>query len=166
MKKKQQDTPLAITPPISAEIDPPESFAVTDEASANWVVRKIIGARAYARHVKEWARRELRRAEREEEFFLHAYGRQLEDWAQAQIAQGRRKSIKLPAGTVGYRADPPRLDVLDDRKLIEWCRSSLPTALKIETHILKQHIKDHFTITGEIPDGVTITEGGQRFYVR
>ena len=156
----------AIIPPLSAEVAPRDTFVVNDAMSANWLVRKIVETRAYAKHVKEWARNELRRAEREEMFFLHHYGRQLEDWARQQIASGRRKSVKLPAGTIGFRSSPPRLDVLDDKKLIEWCRSSLPTALKIETHILKQHIKDHFTITGEVPDGATITGGGQRFYVR
>ncbi len=156
----------AITSPISAEIEPPESFAVTDAVSANWVVRKIIEARAYAKHVKEWAEGELRRAEREEEFFLHAYGRQLEDWARAEIAKGRRKSVKLPAGTLGFRTDPPKLDVMDETMLIAWCKQSLPTALRIETHIFKQHVKDHFTITGECPDGASISGGGQRFYVR
>lgn len=163
---KKHTDPSSIKPPISAEVDPPDTFVVIDEASANWVVRKIIEARAYARHVKEWAQGELRRAEREEQFFLHAYGRQLEDWARALITKGGRKSLKLPAGTIGYRTDPPRLDVLDEQKLIEWCRTALPTALKIETHIFKQHIKDHFTITGECPDGAAITEGGQRFFVR
>jgi hypothetical protein len=156
----------AITPRLSAEVEPPDTFVVDDAISANWLVRKIVEARAYAKHVKQWAEGELRRAQREEQFFLERYGQQLEAWARQQIANGRRKSVKLPAGTMGFRSNPPRLDVLDDKKLIEWCRSSLPTALKIETHILKQHIKDHFTITGEIPDGATITGGGQRFYVR
>ncbi len=156
----------AITSPISAEIESPESFAVTDAVSANWVIRKIIEARTYAKHVKEWAEGELRRAEREEEFFLHAYGRQLEDWARAEITNGRRKSVKLPAGTLGFRTDPPKLDVLDEAKLVAWCRTALPTALRIETHILKQHVKDHVVITGECPDGTAISGGGQRFYVR
>ncbi len=156
----------AITSPTSAEIEPPESFAVTDGVSANWAVRKIIEARAYAKHVKEWAGGELRRAEREEEFFLHAYGRQLEDWARAEITKGRRKSVKLPAGTLGFRTEPPKLDVMDETKLIAWCLTTLPTALRIETHIFKQHVKDHFTITGECPDGASISGGGQRFYVR
>ncbi len=156
----------AIVAPVSAECDVPETFAVDDAASANWLVRKIVETRAYAKHVKEWADGELRRAEREELFFLHRYGRQLEDWARAEIAKSRRKSIKLPAGIVGFRTEPPKLDVLDEAKLVAWCRTTLPTALRIETHILKQHVKDHVVITGECPDGTAISGGGQRFYVR
>jgi hypothetical protein len=156
----------AIVAPVSAECDVPETFAVDDAASANWLVRKIVETRAYAKHVKEWADGELRRAEREELFFLHRYGRQLEDWARAEIAKSRRKSIKLPGGTVGFRTEPPKLDVIDEAKLVAWCRTTLPTALRIETHVLKQPVKDHVVITGECPDGTAISGGGQRFYVR
>jgi hypothetical protein len=156
----------AIAAPISAERDPPDSFAVVDAASANWVARKIIEARAYAKHVKAWAEGELKRAQREEEFFLHLYGRQLEDWAQSQIKRSRRKSVKLPAGTLGFRTAPLKLDVRDEQRLIAWCRTTLPAALKIKTLVLKQQIKDHVVSTGECPDGAEIIAGGERFYVR
>jgi hypothetical protein len=152
--------------PVSAEIEPPETFAVNDAASANWVVRKIIEARNYAKHVKEWAELEVRRAQREEQFFLGQYGHQLEAWASSQITSGRRKCVKLPGGTVGFRTAPPKLDVTDETKLIAWCRATLPGALKIETHVLKSLVKDHVQQTGEYPDGTTITGGGQRFYIR
>jgi hypothetical protein len=60
----------AIIPPLSAEVAPPDTFVVNDAMSANWLLRKIVEARAYAKHVKEWANGELRRAEREEMFFI------------------------------------------------------------------------------------------------
>ncbi len=157
---------ITLAAPVSAEIDPPEAFQVDNEASANWVVRKIIEARSYAKHVKAWAKGELKRAEREEEFFLHLYGRQLEDWAQAQIKRSRRKSIKLPAGTLGFRTAPLKLEVRDEQRLIAWCRTKLPTALKIRTLVLKQQVKDHVVSTGECPDGAETVAGGDRFYVR
>lgn len=159
-------TTTAIAAPISARTDPPESFQVTDAASANWVARKIIEARTYAKHVKSWAEGELKRAEREEAFFLHLYGRQLEEWARLQIKRNRRKSVKLPAGTLGFRTAPLKLDVRDEQRLIAWCRKMLPTALQIKTHIMKQQVKDHAACTGECPDGAEIVAGGERFYVR
>lgn len=162
--KRSETTALA--QPISAESDPPEAFAIEDAASANWLVRKITEARAYARHVKEWAQAEVLRAEREEQFFLHRYGHQLEAWARQQIAQSRRKCVKLPGGTVGFRSEPPKLDVRDEQRLIVWCQRSLPDALRVETHVLKSLIKDHVRATGECPDGAEIVGGGQRFYVK
>jgi hypothetical protein len=156
----------SMTSPTSAECEPPETFAVEDAASANWVVRKIIEARNYAKHVKSWAEAEVRRAEREEQLFLYHYGHQLETWARSQIAVGRRKCIKLPAGTIGFRTEPPKLEVADEAKVITWCRQALPDALRIETHVLKSLVKDHVQQTGEIPDGANVTVAGQRFYVR
>jgi hypothetical protein len=58
----------------------PERFAVRDEASANWVVRRVVEARTYAERVKAWAEREQRRARREERFFLHRFGAELDRW--------------------------------------------------------------------------------------
>jgi hypothetical protein len=159
-------TTTAIAAPISADSDPPQAFEVIDAASANWVVRKITEARTYAKHVKAWAEDEVIRAQREEEFFLFRYGQQLERWARSQIKSSRRKSIKLPAGTLGFRTEPMKLDVRDELRLIGWCRKTLPAALRIETHVLKQIVKDHFTSTGECPDGAEIVSGQERFYLK
>src|SRR5687768_14177659 len=73
----------------------PDGFGVRDGQTANWVVRKIVEARAYAVHVQEWAAREIRRAQGDEKFFLHRYGHQLEEWARRQLEaeDGRRKSV-------------------------------------------------------------------------
>lgn len=156
----------AVDPSVAHDLAPPDTFSVHDSASANWLVRKIAEARAYAKHVKTWADAEVRRAEREEEFFLHHYGHQLEAWARDQIDTKRRKSLKLPAGTVGYRTVPPKLDVTDERKLIGWCRKSLPEALRVETHVVRSLVKEHLEQTGEVPDGAAVAVGGERFYVR
>ena len=92
---ESRDEPQEETPQV------PESFCVRDVATAAWVVRKVVEARAYAARVREWAAAELRRAQREEVF----YGHQLEQWARREVeaASGRRKSVNLPSGTVGFR---------------------------------------------------------------
>src|SRR4051812_34057237 len=56
----------------------PERFAVTDEASANWLVRKVLEARRYAERVEAWAAAEMRRARRDEAFLLGRFGSDLE----------------------------------------------------------------------------------------
>lgn len=156
----------AITAPVSAESAPPDTFTVDDAASANWLVRKIVEARAYAKHVKLWADGEVKRAQNEERFFIQRYGRQLEAWARSEISAARRKCVKLPAGTVGYRTEPRKLDVMDEQKLIDWCRKALPDALRVETHVLKSVMKEHVKETGECPDGADIGGGQQRFYIK
>ena len=66
---------------------PDDGFVVRDASSANWVVRKIVEARAYAQRVKAWAELEQRRAQREEDVLLRRFGVELEAWARQQIAQ-------------------------------------------------------------------------------
>jgi hypothetical protein len=101
--------------------DPPDdTFTVTDEQSANWVVRRIIAARTYAQHVKAWAEGELRRAEREEQFFWLRFGPQLKNWTANELARMKikRKSLKLPAGMIGFKTLGPKLVVLNEEKLM------------------------------------------------
>lgn len=171
----------------------PETFTVRDQHSANWVVRRIIECRSYADRVTEWAATEMRRAEREEQFFWFRYGTQLEKWAAAEIQKfnGRRKSVAVPAGTLGFRREPARLVVIDDNRLLVWCRSHLPQALKVsveaggddaqqllrwqQSHcpgtrcteqVVKNVLQDHFRSAGEIPDGADRVAGGEKFYVK
>lgn len=144
----------------------PEGFSVHDEATANWVIRKILEARAYAAHVNAWAALELRRAEREERFFLERFGPQLEAWARERLAHARRKSLRLPAGAIGFRTAPPHLSVTDEAKLIHWCKANLPLAIVVREHVLKTPIKRHIQTTGECPDGADVIGGGERFYVK
>ena len=146
--------------------DVPTAFEIDSDVSANWLVRKIVEARAYAQQVKAWADLEVRRAERDERFFMQRFGAQLESWARGQIALRRGKSIKLPAGTIGFRTESAKLSIVNDERLITWCERCLPGALRIETRIVKTTVNEHFDQTGECPEGVEIVGGGQRFYVR
>ena len=86
MKEQKGESQIV---PLSPE--PDQRFEVTDENSANWVVRKIIESGTYVRRVKSWADMEIRRAQREEAFFRQRFGPQLEAWLQQQLAGARRK---------------------------------------------------------------------------
>jgi hypothetical protein len=152
--------------PSNREAQTSEPFSVHDAKSANWVVRKVMETRAYAQHVKEWAEAEMRRADQEERFYLHRYGHQLQAWLKSQLNSGRRKCVKLPAGTLGFRNEPIKLDVVDEKSLVGWCQKSLPGALCTQVRVLKSLVKDHFRKTGELPDGMITTGGCERFYVR
>lgn len=158
-----------------------EAFTIRDEASANWLVRKIKEARAYAEHVKAWAEHELRRAHREEKFFLTRYGPQLQTWLEQRIKDSSsRRSIKLPAGTVALRSDPGQVVVESHAQLVAWCEEHLVdavlmkmfvkgrNALQIEAWIresqiegevtkgvLKAAVNNHFKVSGELPAGTS-----------
>ena len=144
----------------------PDTSEIEDVSSANSVVRKIVEARAYARHVKKWAEAELRRAEREEQFFFRNYCDQLEEWTRGELAKDRRrKSIRLPAGTVGFRIEPKKLALKDDKKLMAWCRRYLPNALVNRTLIVRDVLTNYIRKSGKCPDGAAITGGKLRLYI-
>ena len=153
---------------IDAAPGMPEAFHVHDAATANWVVRKIIEARQYAKRVEEWAAAERRRAEREERFFMFRFGAQLEQWARAQIEAGsnRRKSICLPAGRIGLRTPPPRLGIVDEVRLLSWCRANLPAAVIVTERVSRQALHDHVKATGECPDGTEVPSAIDVLFIR
>lgn len=173
----------------------PQSFAITDQKSANWVVRRIAEARSYARDVQEWAQVESLRAQREEQFFLWRFGAQLEEFARAGVEQLHgRKSLKLPAGTVGFRAQPLRVHIHNEEQALEWARTNCPAAVRLTVEmppldaeslrvwrewfssevsgarvterLSKTEISRHFEATGEMPDGGALDGGTDKFYVK
>ena len=146
----------------------PESFCVKDEATANWVVRKITEARAYAQHVKQWAEKEICRAEHEEEFFMARFESELSKWATKEIGKfkGKRKSLNLPAGSVGFRSCAPKLVIDDEVAVLSWARKSCPAAIATVEHVSKSEVKEHLEQTGEVPDGAHVEPASERFYVR
>lgn len=148
----------AVTNPVDADVDievlkvVPTQFEIVDAKTANWLVRKVIEARQYAQRVKEWAELEQRRAEREEQTLLFLFGRQLQGWVRAEIASGRKKSVGLPAGTVGFRKVNASLHVDDESAVLLWCKKNCPTAVVRVEKLSRSVLSDHFKATGEIPD--------------
>jgi hypothetical protein len=159
MTTETDDAPL--------EVQVPMAFEVRDQATANWVVRKIVQARQYADRVDAWAAAEIRRAKGEEAFLLRRFGAQLEQWTKQQLNPGYgRRSVPLPAGVVGFRHEPPHLHILDQTKLLTWCRCNLPTAIKVIETVNKTPLLEHLTETGECPNGTELIGGGDKFFVK
>ncbi len=146
----------------------PKNFAVVDLRSANWVIRKIHDARAYAEAVKEWAEAEARRAQAEEDGLLTMFGPGLRAVLEAEIerAKGRRKSVNLPAGTMGLRAEPQRLRVEDEAAALEWARKHCPDAIRVTERISRTALNQHFASTGQTPSGCALQDGAERFFIR
>lgn len=138
---------------ILGEVD--ARFSVRDEKSAAWVVRKIIEERTHRQRVADWYEAETRRSERREQFLLYRFGSELSNWTRRQLEQhnGKRRSIHLPSGVVGFRTEPNRIVVTDERKLLDWCQKHLRSAVKVVESVLKSEISAHLKQTGECPDG-------------
>ncbi|HEV7299623.1 MAG TPA: hypothetical protein VGN72_09685 [Tepidisphaeraceae bacterium] len=171
-----------------------DGFCVCDEATASWVVRRIVEARAHAQRVEAWAHRELRRAERDERWLMGQFGPQLEAWLRDELRRrggGGARSVALPAGTVGLRRRPPTLDVVDEPAARAWCERHLRDALRVTveaegvaagelarwhrrfrddarltTRLMRQPFQRYVAETGDLPDGATLTVAEDRLYVK
>jgi hypothetical protein len=187
-----EETEIQSANVIPQELPAPEEFRVRDERTANWLVRKIVDARAYADRVESWAAAEIRRAQHEERWLLDRYGSQLRDWLETELAArgGRRRSVKLPAGKVGLRTRPPTLVTTDDVALMHWCRRHLPEALRMRIdargqaadlldsvirergmdlhcrqEVMLTQVRKVLEATGELPPGTELTERQEQLYI-
>lgn len=145
-----------------------EGFRVQDQATANWVARKIVEARLHRERVKAWCEREVRRSEQLEERFWYLYGSQLREWAASELRRlgGRRKSLDLPDARVGWRAEAMRVIVDDESAALEWATSTCPAAIVVTRRISRSAIKSHFESKGECPTGARVEPAGEKFYLR
>jgi hypothetical protein len=153
---------------VAAALAVPERFEVRDRDAAEWLVRKLIEAEAHIKQVRQQADRELRRTERERDFLLMRYGPQLERWTRLQVdqTQGRRKSVLLLSGTVGFRRIPAKLVVDDAMKAIAWARQHCLQAVVVTEKLNKTSLAEHVHETGELPDGARIQSASERFYAK
>lgn len=151
------------------EPEVPATFMVVDDGSANWLIKKINECRAYARRCADWAEREQRRAQHEEEFFWARYGAQLRAYIQRKIAEqgGRRKSVSLPAGTAGFRKEAAKIVIDDELAVLAWAKACQPALITVVEKLSKSALNAHVESTGELPDqGVHVELEHEKFYVK
>jgi hypothetical protein len=171
----------------------PHAFEITCPQTANWFVRRITELRAYRERVQSWASSETRRADRQEEHLFQRFGGQLDRWLRGALVEfhGRRRSINLPAGAVGFRREPARLLVIDEDALLRWCRKNLVEALQIRVDVYghqaveleqwasshapdaraalsfgKTAINTYFESSGELPEGTNLRPSQDALVVR
>jgi hypothetical protein len=146
----------------------PQQFAVHDRDTAEWLVRRIVEANAHIDRVKHQADREIRRTQQERDFLLMRYGRQLECWTECELQKhkGRRKSVLLLSGTVGFRQVGAKLVVDDQSAVIKWAKRFCRSAVVTVERLSRTELKNHLTATGEIPAGALLEAASQKFYVK
>jgi hypothetical protein len=159
--------PHEIADPAEFGVEP--GFAVTDEKTANWVVWRIVAARIRAERAAAFAAAESNRAEREEKFYLVRFGSQLEQFAREKLAQmkGRGKTVRLPAGSLCFRAQPPHLVIEDEAAVLAWASAHAPALIRTVKTVSKSGLNEHVRMTGELPDrGVRVEGPLEKFSVR
>ena len=163
-------------------------FAVTDEASAEWAMEKLeenAKARALieeqyqrmiARH-EAWRKDALKELDESDAYF---YGL-LRPWAEEKLAGGKKKSVKLPSGTVGFRAGNGTYKFGEEKvtatnaDLLAFVKNDDASFIKVEESVRWGDYKKTLNVTddgkvvsanGEVIPDMTYTEGEPTFYAK
>ena len=164
-----------------------ERFTVTDEASAEWCLEKLEEnekARALIdeQYKQMTARYEKWRADALAEIEgsdLYLKGL-LQPWVEEKLADGKKKSVKLPSGRVGFRAGGETWKMGAEKieattpALIAFVKENDDSFVAVKESVRWGDYKKTLrvmedgrvaTVDGQIIEGMTVTKGAPSFYV-
>lgn len=172
---------------ITAYGEEKERFAVTDEASAEWCLEKL-EENAKARKLvndqfaemvycyEEWKSDSLQELNRSDKYLKGL----LQTWAVEKLADGKKKSVNLPSGRVGFRAGGEIWKMGDEKveattpALLAFVKQDDDSFVKVQESVRwgdykkTLHIMEDgrvATSDGQIIEGMTVTKGEPSFYV-
>ena len=172
---------------IAAYGEEKERFAVTDEASAEWCLEKL-EENAKARKLvndqfaemvyryEKWKSDSLQELNRSDKYLKGL----LQTWAVEKLADGKKKSVNLPSGRVGFRAGGEIWKMGDEKveattpALLAFVKQDDDSFVKVQESVRwgdykkTLHIMEDgrvATSDGQIIEGMTVTKGAPSFYV-
>jgi bacteriophage Mu gam like protein len=172
---------------IAAYQEEKERFTVTDEASAEWCLEKL-EENAKARKLvndqfaemvyryEKWKSDSLQELNRSDEYLKGL----LQTWAVEKLADGKKKSVKLPSGVIGFRAGGKTWKMGDEKieattpALLAFVKENDDSFVKVQESVrwgdykkTLNEMKDGRVATsdGQIIEGMTVTQGAPSFYV-
>ena len=146
-------------------------FTVTDEASAEWCLEKMEENEKARALIEEQYKRMIARHEKWREEALaeldnsDAYLKGLLlPWAQKKVADGKKKSLKLPSGRIGFRAGSTSYMIGEDKvtathpKLLAFVKEDYAAFIKVEESVRWSDFKKTLHVA---KDGQVVTEYGE-----
>ncbi len=164
-----------------------QKFAVTDDKSANWVLRKLAECDVAEAEIEEMMEAEIKaiqdRGEKllkpilnNRQFFTDAYGSQLESWAAEKLKDSKKRSVPLIHGVVGFRAGRESLVVDDEEAAIATAEAypEFANFVRVKKEIAKTELREWLkenNVTNFVGlDGLTptahIERGVDTFYIK
>ena len=142
----------------------PCAFVPTDEGGVNWVLGKMADARARAARIRENAELMARAEERKADALEWKYGAALQTFLRAEIAGGKKKSVRLLHGVLGYRMRPAGVSVTDPAAALVWAQENLPAAVALSLD--KKALAEALLTTGEALDFARLNPAEETFYIK
>lgn len=155
-----------------------EGWTCKDEVDANWVLGMIKKAQAEQARLDENYQAMQNQLDAWHDDRSAKLDAELEHWktvlniyADNALKDGKKKSMLLPNGKIGFRKMAPAYE-RDEKTLMAFVKASAPAYIKVKESVdwsgLKKACKvdgAHLvTSDGEIVDGVTVTPQDPKFY--
>lgn len=151
--------------------EPAGRWAITDEGSAEWAMRKLAAAHVevhqlgeqateWSRRITEWFMQRARPLQARGRFF-EAH---LERYAmERRAADPKAKTLTLPSGQVRTRATAPRVTITDEGSLLSWLRSEQGQVVPAEVvevveKVRVSELRDHVTAVQLVVELAASTE--------
>lgn len=105
---------------------------------------------------------------------IEYFKKMLQNYAAHELENSKKKSIKLPYGTIGYKKQPTKWEYNDD-ELLEWAKKYAPDLVKtdIKESVVKNDLKKAVDRDGELVKynnttvpGITLTDLPDKFNVK
>ncbi len=141
-----------------------EAFLPDTAEKVDWVLGKMAAARAEAKLIRENAELMARECERKAEALEWKYGASLQTWLRAEIDGGKKKSVRLLHGVLGYRQKPAGVSVTDPAAALSWAQENLPEAVTLSLD--KKALADALLTTGEALDFARLNPAEETFYIK
>ena len=141
-----------------------EEFIPTDAAGVDWVLRKMADARTRASRIRENAEKMARAEERDAEFLEWHYGAALQAYVRAELAGGKKRSVRLYHGQLGFRTKPAGVCVTNPAAALAWAKEHLPAA--VAEKLDKAALAEKLLETGEAPDFAQLVPAEDIFYIK
>jgi len=162
-----------------------DTFKITSRDQANYFVRKIMDLKAQETEVVNSAKDEIERLtsiikiwEEKELDTIHKameyFNGLLREFAESELDGTKKRSIKLPFGTLQFRSQQPKF-VYDDDSLKAYLQSHAEDLVeeKVEYKVNKTELKKRATVVdgklmldGEVVEGVYIETLDDKFEVK
>lgn len=159
----------AVATAVRAEVDAvdPGPMATDDDTKTLYrYLRLRMYATAELTSLKDQMDAMVRSAESRVKTLDHFYSEFAARVVAAKIKGSVARSIKTPFGTLGFRASKPRSVVGDEAAAIEaLTKLGQAQCVRRTPSIDKAELDKYIAATGEMPDGVDMTDGGDVFYL-
>ena len=120
----------------------PATFGISDDRSAEWLLRKLNECDGAAERAQKWAQEIAEDCAKEKKRLLERFGVELERYTLEQLEGKKSKSFKLPSGTVGFRSQAEKLVVTNEIEYSKWAKENLPSAIETQLSLIVEDLSD------------------------